>query len=80
MNNTDNISKDPLEDLGYIYKYDNGKIKYLRSLDGFGESVWVDDLSYAKRYLQEDLIVHDLCMLQYICTNENIQCSMPYSV
>ncbi len=77
---------DALEGLGYVYiahyNEETGKeeIYYLKSLDGSGEITVTSELEKAKRYLQQDLLMHDLCILQYMFPKDSVLCKHPYGV
>lgn len=61
------------DERGYIevYDLDDNRMGYLRSLDySTLEYVLTDDLDYAKRYIQEDLIYHDVVILQGYCNRK----------
>ena len=51
-----------------VYDLDGNRLGYLRCLDySTLEYDLTDDLDFAKRYMQEDLIYHDLVILQGYC-------------
>lgn len=58
------------DERGYIEVYDleGNRLGYLSVLDYHTlEYSITDDLDYAKRYIQEDLIYHDVVILQGYC-------------